>query len=152
MWFLSFRRIFPLPQWHTRWGGPETSDWEISVDSCWEKRGKEKMEKEAEKKENRKREGVKLKMEGGKVRKWREDFFFFFFFAVHFSKPLTFILGLPKWEFSTGKKHFMPGKKSGKMTLHPLKNIPLTPLPSLYVLLCYSKLFPPNVASSLPAF
>ena len=25
-------------------------------------------------------------------------------------KPVKFILGLPKWEFSTGKKHFKPGK------------------------------------------
>ena len=27
-----------------------------------------------------------------------------------FSKPLKFVLGLPKWKFSTGKKHFTPGK------------------------------------------
>ena len=38
----------------------------------------------------------------------------FFFFAFHFSKPLKFFLGVPKWEFSTGKKHFMPGKKIRK--------------------------------------
>ena len=38
------------------------------------------------------------------------------------------VLGVPKWEFSTGKKHFTPGKKSGKMTLPPQKNIPVTPL------------------------
>ena len=37
-------------------------------------------------------------------------------------------MGLPKWEFSTGKKHFTPGKNSGKMTLPPLRNCPLTPL------------------------
>ena len=58
-------------------------------------------------------------------------FFFFFpssFFAFHFSKPLKFVLGLPKWKFSTGEKHFTLGKKSGKMTLPPLKNIPLMPL------------------------
>ena len=52
---------------------------------------------------------------------------FFFFFAFHFSKPLKFVLGLPKWKFSTRKKHFMLGKKSGKMTLPPLKNIPVMP-------------------------
>ena len=59
------------------------------------------------------------------------SFFFFFFcfvFVFHFSKPLKFVLGLPKWEFSTGKKYFMLGKKSGKITLPPLKNIPLMPL------------------------
>ena len=49
-------------------------------------------------------------------------FCFCFCFAFHFSKPLKFVLGLPKWE------HFTPGEKSGKMTLSPLKNIPLTPL------------------------
>ena len=111
-----------------------------------------------------KREGGKLKMEGGKVTYWGEDlftlFFFFFFFcctlfkwadpgmgrfgpspsfwqlnhansacfeaiSANFNpnfdtqpplfanpgsgpvlKPLKFVLGLPKCEFSTGKKHF----------------------------------------------
>ena len=80
-------------------------------------KGKKKKENGAEKKENQKRESGKLKMEGGKVTKWGEVFFFSFSF--HFSKPLIFVLSLPKWEFSTGKKHFTPGKKSGKMTLPP---------------------------------
>ena len=65
-------------------------------------------------------------MEGGKLQNGERTFFLFF--AFHFSKPLKFVLGLTKWEFSTGKKHFTTGKKSGKMTLPPLKNIPLTPL------------------------
>ena len=56
-----------------------------------------------EKKENWKREGGKLKMEGGKALQNDERtfsfFFFFFFFAFHFSKPLKFVLGLPKWKF-----------------------------------------------------
>ena len=52
----------------------------------------------------------------------------FFFFALHFSKLLKFVLGLPKWKFPTGKRHFTPGKKSGKMTLPPQKNFPVTPL------------------------
>ena len=74
-------------------------------------------------------------MERGKATKMRRGSFFLFFcfvfvlfFAFHFSKPLKFALGAPKWEFSTEKKHFMPGKNSGKMTLSPLKNFPLTPL------------------------
>ena len=70
-----------------------------------------------------KREGGKLEMEVGKVIKRGEDLFFFFF-AFHFSQR-KFVLGLPKWEFSTGKKHFMPGKKSRKMPLPPQKNMPL---------------------------
>ena len=67
-------------------------------------------------------------MEGGK-----EDhfIFFFFFFFCHFSKTLKFVLGLTKWEFSNRKKYFTPGKKLGKMTLPPLKNILLTPLAEL---------------------
>ena len=28
--------------------------------------------------------------------------------------PFYFVLGVPKWKFSTGKKHFTPEKKSGK--------------------------------------
>ena len=71
------------------------------------------------------REGGKLKMESGKVTKCGKDFFFFF--ACHFSKLLKFVLGLPKWKFSTEKKFFMPGKKSGKMTLAPQKDFPVTP-------------------------
>ena len=58
-------------------------------------------------------------------------FLIFFIFAFHFSKPLNFVLGLPKWEFPTGKRHFTLGKNSGKMTLPLLKNIPLTPLPCI---------------------
>ena len=41
---------------------------------------------------------------------------------------MKFVFGLPKWKFSTGKKHFTPGKKSGKMTLPTQKNFPVTPL------------------------
>ena len=72
-----------------------------------------------------------LEMEVGKgiksVRKWWGPFFFFFFFFFfHFWKRRKFVL--PKWKFPTGKKHFTPGKKSGKMTLPPQKNMPVTPL------------------------
>ena len=95
----------------------------------WEKRGKEKMEKGWK----LIRKGGKLEMKAGKHSKKRWGpffffFFFFFFFASHFWKRRKFVLGLPNWEFSTGKKHFTPGKKSGKMTLPPQKNMPVTPL------------------------
>ena len=72
------------------------------------------------KKENCKREGGKLKMEGGKWKSYkineeRTPFFFFFFFASHFSKPPKFVLDLPKWKFSAGKKirknGFAPSEK-----------------------------------------
>ena len=42
-----------------------------------------------------------------------------FFFAFHFSKALKFALGLPKWEFSTGKRHFTPEKKIRKNDFAP---------------------------------
>ena len=62
-------------------------------------KGKEEMGEE--KKGNRKREGGKLTM------------------AFQFSKPLKFVLGLPKWEFSNGKKHFIPGNKIRKTDFAP---------------------------------
>ena len=128
---------------------PETSDQEIS-----DLPGKERQGKKGKwsRKEGKWRKGRwKIEMKGGKVTKWGEDlcivkFFFFFcslffcfvlfcfFFAFHFWKPLKFVLGLPKWEFSTGKKDFTLGKKSGEMTLPLLKNIPLTPLNTIEVI------------------
>ena len=102
---------------------PETSDREISVDLLGKKRqGKKGKMEQKKKKGNQKREGGKLKMEGGRLQ--NEGLFF----AFHFSKPLKIVSGPPKWEFSTGKKCFTSGKKSGKTTLPPLKNIPLMPL------------------------
>ena len=70
-----------------------------------------------------KREGRKLKMEGGKVTECEERTFFF-------SKTTEICFGSTKMGifFFTGKKHYTPGKKSGKMTLPHLKNFPLTPL------------------------
>ena len=44
---------------------------------------------------------------------------FFFFFAFHFWKWQKFVLGLPKWEFSTGKQHFTLGKKIRKNDFAP---------------------------------
>ena len=62
-------------------------------------------------------------MKGGNGRwksyKMRRPSFFFFFFFFCFSKPLKFVLGLPKWKVSTGKKHFMAGKKLRKNNFAP---------------------------------
>ena len=52
----------------------------------WEKRGKEKREN-GENSEGKSKKG-----------RWKIE--------IHFSKPLKFVLGLPKWEFSTVKKYF----------------------------------------------
>ena len=83
-------------------GGAESSEREISADLPGKKR-QGKNGNGAEKKENQKREGRKLKMEGGKV-KWGKDFFFY------------------------QEKAFHAKKKSVKMTLPTLKNIALMPL------------------------
>ena len=108
---------------------PDTSHWDISADLPGKERQGKIGKMEKKKKENQKREDEILEMEGGKVTKWGERTFYFYFFAFHFSKPLKFVLGVPKWEFSNGKKDSRREKKSGKMTLMPpLKNIPLTPL------------------------
>ena len=96
-------------QWRNR--SPETSDREIFADVSGKKRhGKNGKGVNIERKRGKivkGKRGGKLEMEVGKVIKRGED---------------QFVLGLPKWEFSTGKKHFTPGKKSGKMTF-PLRKI-----------------------------
>ena len=85
----------------------------------WEKRGKEKTENGQE----------KQGMENLKFFEQRTFFFFFFFFfAFHSLRPLKFVWGLQKWKILLGKNIFYTGKKLGKVTLSPLKNIPLTPL------------------------
>ena len=116
-------------QWHNSRGGrvpPNTSRREISADLPGKERQGNMEKKRKEKKENKKREGGKLKIEGGKGRKWGEDLFFFF--AFHFSKPLKFGLGVPKWEFSYQEKAFHTGKKkSGKINLPPWKIFLLCP-------------------------
>ena len=92
---------------------------------CWRIGKKEARKKRKrgenwkEKKENCKMEGEQLEMEEGKVIKSVEDFFSPF----HFWKRRKIVLGHPKWEFSTGNKHYTPGKKSGKMTFCPLWKI-----------------------------
>ena len=59
----------------------------------------------------------------------RGPFFFFFFSPFHFSRQRKFVLGVPKWNFSTGKKEFTPGKKIRKNDFAPSeKKIPVTPL------------------------
>ena len=122
------RKDCMFKQWHNRQGAecpPKTSDQEILANVLGKKRqGKKGKRGENVKKENCIREGGKLEMEVGKFVNRGEDLFFFFFFAFqfHFWKWQKFVLGLPKWEFSTGKKHFTPGKNQEKWFC-PLKKI-----------------------------
>ena len=145
-------------QWRNRRGGggaggrgPPRDFW--PGNSCWVS---------GKKRQGKKGKGVKIEKKRKKIgngsRKTSEKevrpffffFFFFFFFAFHFWKRRKFVLGLPKWEFSTGKKHFTPGKKSGKMTLPPQKNMPVTPLHHLRAgLQCLSQPIEALVPSSL---
>ena len=98
---------------------PETSDREILADVSGKKR------------QGKNGKGWKLSRKGGKLEinwKWKQENVrkrgedLFFFFAFHFWKRRKFVLGLPKWEFSTGKKHFTPGKNQEKW-LCPLRKI-----------------------------
>ena len=75
---------------------PETSKREIFADLV---SGKDRQGKWGKKEENWKSEAEKFKMERGNC------FFFFFFHAPLFSKWLKFVLGLPKWKFSTRNYH-----------------------------------------------
>ena len=100
-----------MNQWRNRRGQgeecpPRPSDREISADLQGKKRQWKKEETN-----------------------WAEDPYFFYFFiffifficfSLKFSKPLKCV-GLPNWKSSTGKKHFTPGKKSGKIYLPPQK-------------------------------
>ena len=125
-------------QWHNRWGEEErgmgaectTRDfWPGNF--CGTTRKREARKKGAEKKENRKIESGKFengRRKSHKMSKMRWEPFFLFFFAFHFSKPLKFVLGLPKWEFFYREKVFHAGKKNQEKWLPPQKNIPLMPV------------------------
>ena len=76
-------------------------------------------------------EKKRRKIVKGKVENWKcneenleneeRTFFFFFFFAFHFSKPVKFVLGLPKWKCSILKKRAR--QKIRKKWLCPLRKI-----------------------------
>ena len=86
-----------------------------------EARNKEKMEKE---KGKSKRECGKLKMKGESYKMSTGPFFFFFFFfTFHFSKPLKFVLGLPKWGIFYREKAFHARKKNQEKWLCPSENL-----------------------------
>ena len=109
----NWAAIFGLFQWRNRWGGVRVPPWHFSLGNfCWPTGKIEARGKWRRKKVNRKREGGKLKMEGGKVTLQNEE--------------RTF------GNFLLGKKAFYAGKKIRKNDFAPLKNIPVTPLGSLW--------------------
>ena len=96
---------------------------------CWPTRKREARKKV--------RQGKKVKMGQkrkkigkGKVEhwKWKEEklTFFFFFFCFSVFKTTEICFACTKVGISYRKKHFTQGKKSRKINLPPLKNIPLT--------------------------
>ena len=62
-------------------------------------------------------------MEVKEVWKWAKDFSLTF----PLLKPLKFVWVYQVENFYGEKAYFTPGKKSGKVTLPPLKNIPVMP-------------------------
>ena len=106
---------------------PDTSYREISAEPTGKREARKKKGK-WRRKEGKLKKGSKKGRWNGRVKSYEiyeESFSFFFFFTFHFSKVFcvyqngNFLLGkgISCWE-----------KKSGKMTLPPLKNTPLTPL------------------------
>ena len=74
----------------------------------------EKGENGEEKKENCKREGGKLKMEGGKSSKMRRGHIFFFFFCFSLFKTMKICFEATKMEIFYGEKAFHARKKQEK--------------------------------------
>ena len=115
-------------QWHNRWGKggqspPETSDLEFSADlPCKQTQGKKG---KWSRKEGKSEKGM------WKIVNWKEEklqneeraFVKTYLLRFTFQTTFFFFLAVPNWEFSTGKKHFTPGEKSGKLTLCPLWKI-----------------------------
>ena len=93
-----------------------------------EKRGEEKGKMERKKRRRKIEKGKGWKIENGKRERYqmRREPFFVFCFGFSLFKTTEICLGSTKMGTSTGKK-------SGKMTLPPLKNIPLTPLIKIHI-------------------
>ena len=136
---LLFLWSFPK-QWCNRWGQggrvPPRDFWPGNF--CWPTRKKEARKKWKKGKMEKKRmkivkgEVENWKWKEGKVPKWGEDFCFFFLST--FKKRQKFVLGLPKWKFSTGKKRFTPGKKSGKNDFAPSEKFSCyAPVPKAHI-------------------
>ena len=88
---------------------PEISDWEISADLSGKKQQGKKC-KRGENGDDCKREGGKLKMEGGKSSTMRRGlFFFFFFFFLLFTFQNDENLF---WVYQNG--NFLPGKRNSR--------------------------------------
>ena len=118
-------KVYDRPQWCNRLGGRWQSAPSLRLLTgpprlltgkflltYREKRDEEKME-----------EGWKLRRKEWKLEKgrWKIEI-----------ESWGFVLGLPKWKFSTRKKLFMQEKRSGQMTLPPQKIFSVMPLIGLF--------------------
>ena len=94
------------------------------------KEGQGRLKWKMERKEGKfEREKVENRNGRRKIMKMSRGPFFGEEGACHFSKPLEFIWVYQNGEFLPGKCIFHAGKKFGKLTLPPLENISLMPLP-----------------------
>ena len=112
-------------QWHNSRG--QSTPWHFSLGNfCWPTRKREVRKKGKMEKKRRKIKKGRWKIENGR----RKGYKIFFFSIFSFFKTTEICFGF--YQNIVGilyqEKAFHTGKKSGKMTLPPLKNIPLMPL------------------------
>ena len=99
---------------------------------CWpigkERQGKKEKWSKKEGKSKKGREVENWKWNAEKLQNEERTFFFFFFFFPPFKNHWNLFWVYQNGNFLAGRSISRRGKKSGKTTLPPLKNIPLRPL------------------------
>ena len=122
-------RSFKLAVTSVQWGGGGRALTGKFLLAHQEKRGKEKKGTWRRKEGKLKKGRLKIENrrdESYKIRRGPLFFFFFFFFSLFKTTEICF--GSTRMGIFYQEKSFHAGKKSGNMTLPPMKNIPLTPL------------------------
>ena len=102
---------------------PETSDWKISAD-LWGKREEKWKGGKWRRKDGKMLKG-RWKIENGMREKFQNEERTFFCLLF---KTTKICFGSTQMEIFYREKAFHAGKKSGKITLPPQKNFPVTPL------------------------
>ena len=136
--FVSKHKLLCLCQRRNRWGvGEAERPLTFFTGKIFliylENKDKEKRENGEEKKENCEREGGKWKIEGKKYENDQRTFLYTFW--NHWNLFRVYQNG----KFLPGKSIFHTRKKSGIVTLPPLKDIPLTPLVCVFSILFITK-------------
>ena len=126
------RHYILIKVWRNRQGGgqgrgvPPRDFW---AGNFWWRIGKKEARKKGKRGEKWEEKKENCKKKKGRWNSYKNEERTFFFFAFHFWKRRKFVLGLPKWEFSTGKK-ISRREKNQEKWLCPLRKICLfnTPL------------------------